>query len=59
MASVELDGMCNLYAYRIMPEEMAGLIAHFKLVGRQFADVIRMKNDPDADVYPTAEHRCW
>ncbi|HEY6979601.1 hypothetical protein, partial [Reyranella sp.] len=44
--------MCNLYTYRMMPEEMAGLIAHFKLFGRQFADVMRMKNDPDADVYP-------
>ncbi len=44
--------ICNLYTYRVMPEEMAGLIAHFKLIGRQFADVMRMKNDPDADVYP-------
>ena len=35
-----------------MPEEMAGLIAHFNLIGRQFADVMRMKNDADADVYP-------
>jgi len=25
-----------------MPEEMAGLIAHFKLIGRQFADVMRI-----------------
>src|SRR5690242_14084142 len=38
-----------------MPEEMAGLIAHFKLIGRQFADVMRMKNDPDADVYPSPQ----
>jgi putative SOS response-associated peptidase YedK len=44
--------MCNLYTYRVMPEEMAGLIAHFKLIGRQFAEVMRMKNDPDVDVYP-------
>ena len=44
--------MCNLYTHRVMPEEMAGLIAHFKLIGRQFADVMRMKNDPDVDVYP-------
>lgn len=44
--------MCNLYTYRVMPEEMAGLIAHFKLIGREFAEVMRMKNDPDADVYP-------
>jgi hypothetical protein len=44
--------MCNLYTYRVMPEEMAGLIAHFKLIGRQFAEVMRARNDPDADVYP-------
>lgn len=37
--------MCNLYTYRVMPEEMAGLIAHFKLIGRQFAEVVRMKSD--------------
>ena len=37
--------MCKLYTYREMPEEMAGLIAHF-------TDFMRMKNDPDADVYP-------
>ena len=29
---------------------MVGLIAHFKLIGRQFADGMRVKNDPDA--YP-------
>ena len=44
--------MCNLYTYRVMPEEMAGLIAHFQLIGRQFAEVMSIRNNPDADVYP-------
>jgi putative SOS response-associated peptidase YedK len=44
--------MCNLYTYRVMPEEMAGLMAHFKLIGRQWSEHIRSRNEPIEDVYP-------
>lgn len=44
--------MCNLYTYRVMPEEMAGLMAHFKLIGTQWAEVVRRRNAPTEDVYP-------
>ncbi len=33
--------MCNLYTYRAMPEEMAGLRAHFRLIGQSFAEAMR------------------
>jgi putative SOS response-associated peptidase YedK len=44
--------MCNLYTYRVMPEEMAGLRAHFKLIGQQWSEVVRRRNAPIEDVYP-------
>ena len=44
--------MCNLYTYRVMPEEMAGLIAPFKLIGLTFAEALRSRNEPIDDVYP-------
>jgi putative SOS response-associated peptidase YedK len=44
--------MCNLYTYRVMPEEMAGLMAHFRLIGQSFAEALRTRNEPIDDVYP-------
>lgn len=44
--------MCNLYTYRVMPEEMAGLMAHFKLIGRNWAEAMSRRNAPPEDVYP-------
>ncbi|WIM10735.1 SOS response-associated peptidase family protein [Enhydrobacter sp.] len=44
--------MCNLYTYRVMPEEMAGLMAHFRLIGQSFAEALRSRNEPIDDVYP-------
>ncbi len=47
--------MCNLHTYRVMPPEMDGLKAHFRLIGQSFAEAMRMKKDPDADVYPNRQ----
>lgn len=44
--------MCNLYTHRVMPEEMAGLRAHFRLIGQSFAEAMRVRNTPIEDVYP-------
>jgi putative SOS response-associated peptidase YedK len=44
--------MCNLYTYRVMPEEMAGLMAHFRLIGQSFAEALRSRKEPIDDVYP-------
>lgn len=46
--------MCNLYTMRLSRDEVAGLLRHYKLVGRDFADAMAAKNDA-ANVYPNYE----
>ena len=47
--------MCNLYTYKLSRDEIRGLLQHYKLIGRQWAEVFEKemagKND-EALVYP-------
>ena len=47
--------MCNLYTYKLTRDEIRGLLQHYKLIGRQWAEVFERemagKND-EALVYP-------
>ena len=47
--------MCNLYTYKLSRDEIRGLMQHYKLIGRQWAEVFELemagKND-EALVYP-------
>ena len=31
--------MCNLYTYKLLRDEVRGLLEHYKLAGRQWSDV--------------------
>lgn len=44
--------MRNLYAYRVIPVEMASLIAHFKLIGQSGAEAMRRRNARPEEVDP-------
>lgn len=46
--------MCNLYTMRLSRDEVAGLLSHYKLVGKDFADAMAAKNDA-TNVYPNYE----
>src|SRR5215831_6557991 len=47
--------MCNLYTYKLSRDEVRGLLEHYKLVGREWAEIFEKemagKND-EALVYP-------
>ena len=43
--------MCNLYTMRLSRDEVAGLLRHYTLVGKEFADAMAEKNDA-TNVYP-------
>lgn len=43
--------MCNLYTMRLSRDEVAGLLKHYKLVGKEFADAMAEKNDA-TNIYP-------
>jgi hypothetical protein len=43
--------MCNLYDYEMTPEIMASLIEHYRLIGKEWAEAMRMQNAPK-EVYP-------
>ena len=46
--------MCNLYTYKMTAAEMRLLKDHYNLIGQDYLDVLRTKND-DASVYPNYE----
>jgi putative SOS response-associated peptidase YedK len=43
--------MCNLYDYEMTPEIMASIIEHYRLVGKDWTEAMRMQNAPK-QVYP-------
>lgn len=43
--------MCNLYTYEMTAEDMRLLKEHYRLVGTDYLDILRGRNEP-ADVYP-------
>jgi putative SOS response-associated peptidase YedK len=45
----EGKAMCNLYDYEMTPEIMASIVAHYRLVGREWLEVLRTN---DGKVYP-------
>jgi putative SOS response-associated peptidase YedK len=46
--------MCNLYTYKMTAEDMRLLKDHYNLIGQDYLDVLRTKND-EASVYPNYE----
>lgn len=46
--------MCNLYTMRLSRDEVAGLLKHYQLVGREWAEAIADRNDATS-VYPNYE----
>jgi putative SOS response-associated peptidase YedK len=46
--------VCNLYTYRLSRDEIRGLLQHYKLIGREWAEVMGGRNEP-TDVYPNYE----
>jgi len=43
--------MCNLYTMRLSRDEVAGLMRHYKLVGKEWAEVVGGQNDA-TNIYP-------
>ncbi|UYN96577.1 MAG: SOS response-associated peptidase family protein [Enhydrobacter sp.] len=43
--------MCNLYTMKLSRDEVRGLLRHYKLLGRDWAEVISGQNTP-TDIYP-------
>lgn len=46
--------MCNLYTMRLSRDEVAGLLKHYQLVGKDWAEAVAGKNDA-TNIYPNYE----
>jgi hypothetical protein len=48
--------MCNLYTLKLSAREVRNLMQHYKLIGREWEDVMGTRNDA-LEVFPTGRHR--
>lgn len=46
--------MCNLYTMRLSRDEVRGLLQHYKLIGKEWADAVADRNDA-TNIYPNYE----
>jgi hypothetical protein len=53
---VRFAAMCNLYTLKLSAWEVRNLMQHYKLIGREWEDVMGTRNDA-LEVIPTGRHR--